>query len=76
MQIIKSIWQKWKKIAHRIAVFQAQVILSIFYFTILLPFGIIFTFTKDKLGFKTLPVSTWSLKNTHNDTLEELKEQF
>lgn len=76
MQIIKTLWNKWKKIAHRIGVFQSRVILSVFYFTILLPVGIVFSFFKDSLNIKRPSSSNWVTKIKQADTLEEMREQY
>ena len=41
MDLLKKIWEGWKKIAHKIGNFQARIILLIFYFVILAPFAMI-----------------------------------
>ena len=41
MDLLKRIWNGWKKIAHKIGNFQARVILLVFYFVILAPFALI-----------------------------------
>ena len=76
MPILKKIWSKWKIIAHRIGVFQSRVILTIFYFILLLPVGIIFSLFKDGLNIKSEKKSTWLLKRKQSQTLEEMEEQF
>ena len=76
MFILKKIWKRWVKIAHVIGVFQSKLILTIFYFLILSPAGIIFTLFKDGLGLKKSPKSKWVLKDKQAQTIEELKEQY
>lgn len=76
MQIIKTLWYKWKKVAHKIAVFQSRVILTILYFTILLPFGIVFSLFKDALNIKHAHSSNWIAKNKQPEILEEMREQY
>ncbi|MCR4324738.1 MAG: hypothetical protein NUV69_03575 [Candidatus Curtissbacteria bacterium] len=49
MKFLKLLWRKWKPIAHAIGDFQAQVILTIFYFVFFLPLGIIFAVIADPL---------------------------
>ena len=41
MELLKKIWEGWKKIAHKIGNFQARIILLVFYFIILAPFSLI-----------------------------------
>lgn len=76
MEIIKTLWKLWKKIAHKIGVFQSRLILTIFYFTILLPAGIVFTLFKDALRIKTKRQSGWVAKAKQSETLEELRNQY
>jgi hypothetical protein len=41
MELLKQIWNGWKKVAHKIGNFQARIILLVFYFVILAPFSLI-----------------------------------
>jgi hypothetical protein len=34
-------WRAWKDFAHRLALFQARVVLTLLYFTVLLPFVVL-----------------------------------
>jgi len=76
MKIIKRIWNRWKIIAHHIGIFQSRIILTFFYFVILLPIGIIFGFFKDVLEIKANHSTTWRNKEKQSVTMEQLKEQF
>ncbi len=73
---LKIIWERWKIIALHIGVFQSRVILSLFYFILLLPIGFVFSGFKDALGIKTKHTSTWRNKEKQSLTLDQLKEQF
>lgn len=75
ISLLKTSWEYWKKIAHRIGTFQSRLILTLFYFTILLPVGIVFSLFKDALGIKAKRKSTWIAKVKQVETLEEMKEQ-
>ncbi|OGG25689.1 hypothetical protein A2960_05005 [Candidatus Gottesmanbacteria bacterium RIFCSPLOWO2_01_FULL_39_12b] len=67
METLQNIWKAWKKVARKIATFQSKILLTIFYFTFILPFGITLTIFKDKLERKT------KTKTGHSDNL---KAQF
>jgi hypothetical protein len=41
-RVLKKIWSGWKKVASKIARFQTAVLLTLFYFVILVPLGLIF----------------------------------
>jgi len=40
-KFLKRIWESWKKIALRIARFQTNILLTLFYFLVLAPFGLL-----------------------------------
>jgi len=75
-KIFRIFYEKWKKLALRIAVFQSKVLLTIFYFTFLAPFGIILSFFKDELKIKISYLTTWVNKENSPDTIEKLKHQY
>ena len=37
-----NLWNEWKKLANRFYLFQAKLILTIFYYTIIIPSGMLF----------------------------------
>lgn len=76
MFFFKLVWDRWKLISQKIGLFQSRVILTIFYFTFILPIGIIFSIFKDVLNIKTLPNSTWIRKIKQTETLEEMRKQY
>jgi hypothetical protein len=76
MRYLHLIWESWKKIAHKIGTFQSRVILTIFYFVILFPAGIVYSTFKDVLGIKKVRSSEWINKQSKNQTLEELRKQY
>jgi hypothetical protein len=67
-------WRAWTKIAHRIGNFQARVLLTIFYFVLVLPFGIAVRLFGDPLRFKHLP-NQWLDHPNDSYDLEWAKKQ-
>ncbi|MGA8150823.1 MAG: hypothetical protein WB952_07730 [Terriglobales bacterium] len=55
METLKRLWQGWKRIAKKIGNFQSRVLLTIFYFTIVLPFGVAARLFSDPLRIKKRP---------------------
>jgi hypothetical protein len=51
----KKAWAAWKALAHKIGNFQARVILSIFYASLVLPFGLAARWFSDPLRIKKRP---------------------
>jgi hypothetical protein len=39
MIMLRQLWECWKRIAHTIGVWQSRVLLTVFYYVILAPFG-------------------------------------
>lgn len=70
METLKRLWETWKKIAHKIGTFQGKLLLTIFYFTILAPFGLFVKIFQDPLHLKK-PVSEqshWKLRKDDEDS--------
>jgi hypothetical protein len=48
----KRAWQAWKRIAHKIGNFQARVLLTVFYATLVFPIGVVVRLFSDPLRIK------------------------
>jgi len=71
MPVLKKIWEAWKKIGAAIGDFIARVVLSILYFTIVLPFGLITRLGHDPLDLKPEGMVQWQERSTKDETLED-----
>lgn len=79
MNFLKPFWNRWLKVAHIIGNFQAQVILTIFYFIFVLPFGAVLRLFADPLRLKhvrTRAKSNFQVWTHKKDTLEAAGRQF
>lgn len=75
--MLRELWHKWKPIATRIGNFQARLILSLFYFAIVTPFGLAVRFLSDPLYLKEQENSTfWHSKDAPDASLEQARRQF
>ena len=54
-QTAKKAWKAWTRLAHTIGNFQARVILTLLYATLVLPFGTIVRLFSDPLRIKKRP---------------------
>jgi hypothetical protein len=52
---LKALWSAWKRLAHKIGNFQARVLLTVLYATVVLPFGVIVRLFSDPLHMKHRP---------------------
>lgn len=79
MKFLRSLWVRWLKIAHVIGNFQAQVILTVFYFIFVLPFGVVMRLFADplRLNFpKTRAKSNFQVWRHSKENLETARRQF
>lgn len=52
-------WQIWQRFGHMLGDLLARVVLTVFYFTIFVPFAIIARLTQDPLGLKRTEGPLW-----------------
>ncbi len=75
--MLKKLWNKWKTIAQAIADVQARVLLTLVYFIIVAPFGLLVRLLSDPLVIKHKPHrSMWFPKHNPEQTLESARRQF
>ncbi len=73
----RNLWESWKEIAEYIGDFQARLLLTIFYFTVAVPFGFLVRLFTDPLNIKKSPVgSAWVTRSTGDIELEDTQRQF
>lgn len=53
------LWQRWKRVARRIADFQARLLLSVFYFLFFAPFALLVRWFSDPLLLKKNKPPEW-----------------
>jgi hypothetical protein len=70
-------WSKWRAVSKKAGDVQARVILTIFYFTVAAPFGLVRTHLNDPLQIKkrNRPRS-WHPRHTRDLTLDDARRQF
>ncbi|MDQ2732919.1 MAG: hypothetical protein M3Y56_14770 [Armatimonadota bacterium] len=77
LQPFQRAWSRWKEFAQHIANFQSRLILTVFYFTVALPVGILIRLFADPLRMRKPPAQTgWSRRTSQDINLEAAKRQF
>lgn len=66
--MLRRLWQAWKRIAHRIGNFQARVLLTVIYAVLILPFGLAIRFFSDPLRIRHRPTKWLDRQATTTDT--------
>jgi hypothetical protein len=74
--LLKKFWEGWKAFGQFLGNLLARVVLSIFYFTVFVPFGVGVRLFSDPLQIKTAPDTLWRPRPTGDQSLEDTKRQF
>ena len=70
-------WSRWKELSQKAADVQARVFLTVFYFTLMAPFGLVFGLMKDPLRIKHKPSGTyWVERKPVSENLADAFRQF
>lgn len=75
MSFWKHAWERWKQIATTIGDFQARVVLSLFYFVVVLPFGLGVRLFADPLAIRRRRQTCWTDFVNRARTVEEAHQQ-
>jgi hypothetical protein len=76
MAFLKRLWKAWQNVALIIANFVARLVLTLFYFTVFLPFGVGVTLFGDALKLKETNPPHWKARETLKETIEQAQRQF
>ena len=77
MDFLKRLWRGWMRFGHFMGDIVGRVVMTLFYFTLLLPFGVIITLFGDPLDMKHKDKApAWHTRTTGDQTLEEARRQF
>jgi hypothetical protein len=76
MEYLKKFWQLWKRFGQFLGDILARVVLTVFYFTIFLPFGVGVTLFSDPLRMRRDVKPAW-LPHAHApQSLDDARRQF
>lgn len=77
MKSLIRIWTHWKEIAQYIGDFQSRIILTLFYFTVLVPFGLFTRLFGDPLRVRPRTGdSNWSPRKAQDVDLPTARRQY
>ena len=69
---LKQFWHAWKRFGQMMGDFLARIVLTLFYFTIFLPFGLGVRLGSDPLDLRRR-APAWVGRSTHDKTLEDAR---
>ena len=73
--MLRRLWEGWKSIGRFVGNLLARIVLTIFYFTVLMPFGLGSRLFGDHLGIKSIPEKLWHYRDTPSQTIESSRRQ-
>jgi hypothetical protein len=76
MEALRKGWQAWKRIGQFIGDQIGRVVLTVFYFTLFMPFGLGVRFFADPLALRPLSSPKWLERKTQDLTLEDSRRLF
>jgi hypothetical protein len=76
MEFLRKFWHAWKAFGRFMGNMIARVVLSLFYFTIFVPFAIGARLFTDPLSLKNIHQSLWVARRTGDQSLNEATRQF
>lgn len=77
MNLLKFLWKKWMAFSLVFGTFMSRVILTVLYFVLLLPYGILIRLFSDPLEVKTLPKgSAWKTHPKIEGLLDNFTKQY
>ncbi len=74
MNILRQIWEWWKPVGQAIGDFIGRVVLSLFYFTLFVPFGLGLRWFGDPLDIGGRSRSNWLEKTTPESTVQDARK--
>lgn len=73
MNLLKRFWSAWKKLGQFIGDWLARIVLTVFYFTIFLPFGLGVRLFSDPLKIRAGYPLQWQERKTHDLHIEDAR---
>jgi len=76
METLRKAWQIWKRIGQFIGDAVGRVVLTLFYFTLFVPFALGVRFFGDPLAMRPSSRGKWLDRTTHDLTIEDSRRLF
>lgn len=76
MEALRKFWHAWKRFGQAIGDFVGRVVLTVFYFTLFMPFGLGVRLLGDPLSLRRHGDSKWLERKTNDLTIEDTRRLF
>jgi hypothetical protein len=75
MKILNKFWQAWKRLGRFMGTVLAHVVLTVFYFTLFVPYAVVMTWFSDPLHIRQ-PKPAWTPRQASDPSLDGARRQF
>ena len=76
MEALRKVWEAWKRFGQFMGDLIGRLVLTIFYFTLFMPFGLGMRFFMDPLALRPRGGSKWLERTTTDLTLEDTRRLY
>jgi hypothetical protein len=76
MDALRKFWHGWKRFGQFIGDFIGRLVLTIFYFTLFMPFGLGVRLFGDPLALRQRGHGKWLERTTHEQTLDDSRRLY
>ena len=77
MELLRTLWRAWKRLGQFMGDVLARVVLTLFYFTLLAPFGMGVTWLSDPLHTRRPEGKlAWPVRQNDEPSIENARRQF
>jgi len=76
MEALRKAWETWKRIGQFIGDLIGRLVLTVFYFTLFMPFALGVRFFGDPLAIRSPHRAKWLERRTQDLTLEDSRRLF
>ena len=76
MEALRKVWEAWKRFGQVIGDFVGRLVLTVFYFTLFVPFALIVRLFMDPLALRPVVNPKWLERKTTDLTLDDSRRLF
>ncbi len=76
METLRKVWHAWKQFGQFMGDLIGRLILTVFYFTLFMPFALGVRFCGDPLALRPHGRSKWLERTTHDQTLDDSRRLY
>ena len=76
MEALRKIWEGWKRFGQFMGDFIGRLVLTIFYFTLFVPFGLGVRLFGDPLALRQRGPGKWLERTTHDLNLDDSRRLY